>query len=81
MPRLPNAHAPVADGKCFACHAPHLGDGKALLIATGTALCRRCHDPRDAATQAAHAKAKAGTAACGTCHPHHAPRAGAPKKR
>ncbi|HSM92572.1 MAG TPA: cytochrome c3 family protein [Anaeromyxobacteraceae bacterium] len=81
MPKTPNAHAPLADGKCFDCHAPHVGEGKALLIAGGSALCRRCHDPRDPATQAAHAKAGAGTAACESCHPHHAPRAVAPKRR
>jgi predicted CXXCH cytochrome family protein len=80
MTRLPNAHAPLADGKCFACHAPHVGEGKALLLTSERALCRRCHDPRDPAARKAHEQVKAGTARCETCHPHHAPRA-APQKR
>ncbi|HSN13904.1 MAG TPA: cytochrome c3 family protein [Anaeromyxobacteraceae bacterium] len=81
MPRLANAHAPVADGRCFACHAPHVGEGKALLLASERALCRRCHDPRDPAARQAHEQAKAGTSRCETCHPHHAPRSPAQKRR
>jgi len=72
--RLANPHAPVKSGACFSCHAPHAGAGKAILRASGPALCRRCHDPRSTAESAAHAKAPRPLAECVKCHAPHAPR-------
>lgn len=81
MTKLPNAHAPVAAGKCFACHAPHVGTGKAMLQATGVALCVRCHDPRKWGPLPAHQPKGAAIGDCERCHPHHAPKAAKTKRR
>lgn len=37
------AHAPVAEGDCYACHVRHDGEWKLVLLDTVPKLCLRCH--------------------------------------
>jgi predicted CXXCH cytochrome family protein len=41
-------HGPVAIGSCTVCHDPHGQTNPALLVASGEALCFRCHTEADA---------------------------------
>lgn len=49
--RLPAAkfvHGPVAIGSCTVCHDPHGQTNPAFVVASGEALCFRCHTEADA---------------------------------
>ena len=37
-------HDPAKKGDCLACHAPHGGQTKALLVAKPVDLCTKCHE-------------------------------------
>ena len=37
-------HEPFADGRCSACHNPHMAQMETLLRASGTDLCLSCHE-------------------------------------
>jgi len=71
-------HGPVAIGSCTICHDPHGQTNPALLVASGEALCFRCHTKEDAlrhlmvpAASAAYQREKG----CVSCHdPHQADR-------
>jgi len=41
-------HGPVAIGSCTVCHDPHGQTNRAFLVASGEALCFRCHTEADA---------------------------------
>ena len=58
-------HGPVAIGSCTVCHDPHGQTNPAFLVASGEALCFRCHTEADALK---HLTMKPGAArrSCGT---------------
>lgn len=47
-PAMKFVHGPVAIGSCTVCHDPHGQANPALLVASGEALCFRCHTEADA---------------------------------
>ncbi|MDA8164540.1 MAG: cytochrome c3 family protein [Desulfobacteraceae bacterium] len=68
-------HAPVAEGKCTACHDPHGGSGRALLATSGAPqnqreVCFRCHPRERFSKPFPHGPVAMG--ACTVCHDPHA---------
>jgi len=53
----------------LSCHDPHQSAEKFLLVRKGRQLCLDCHDEKDVAGAAAHARI--GETACQTCHGPH----------
>jgi predicted CXXCH cytochrome family protein len=73
--RQGTTHAPVAQGKCDACHASHGSDYAGFLKETPAKLCGSCHTP-DQALSAKHSGYDLTTANCIDCHnPHSSTRA------
>ncbi|MEW6413175.1 MAG: cytochrome c3 family protein [Candidatus Zixiibacteriota bacterium] len=68
--RRQNAHAPVAQGECDACHAAHGSDNVGFVVAAAPDLCVTCHDVDDALTTA-HDGYDITTADCLECHNPH----------
>jgi predicted CXXCH cytochrome family protein len=64
-------HAPVAAGKCTACHDPHGSEFRYQLAEEGNRACVRCHADIAQALAQAHPHAPA-AAACSICHDAHA---------
>jgi len=64
-------HAPVAAGRCTACHDPHGSPFKFQLADAGNRACVRCHEDIAQALAQAHVHAPA-AAACSICHDAHA---------
>jgi len=65
-----SVHTVVADGKCTACHNPHMGKFSKLLSEKGAALCFSCHEDirKKVEGPGGHAAAKKG---CEGCHDPH----------
>lgn len=63
------SHAPMEDGQCTLCHAPHQSKEKFLLVKNSRELCFDCHEPEEVL------KIKAcgppDTSDCTTCHNPH----------
>ena len=64
-------HAPVAAGRCTACHDPHGSPFKFQLADEGSRACVRCHEDIGQALAQSHVHAPA-AAACSICHDAHA---------
>jgi predicted CXXCH cytochrome family protein len=64
-------HAPVAAGRCTACHDPHGSAFRFQLADEGNRACVRCHQDIAQALAQPHAHAPA-AAACSLCHDAHA---------
>ncbi len=77
-------HKVFADRDCLACHDPHGGSTRALLVTTDqSALCKKCHEPKAPGTTEASPQAatveqtfenlhyQAGGKACLDCHRAH----------
>jgi len=64
-------HAPVAAGRCTACHDPHGSEFRFQLAEEGNGACVRCHADIAQALAQSHAHAPA-AAACSICHDAHA---------
>jgi predicted CXXCH cytochrome family protein len=62
-------HAPVENGECVACHAPHESTNKFLLARVGKELCFECHDDFLAKAKVKHQPAENGE--CLGCHSPH----------
>ncbi len=72
-------HGPVAVGSCTVCHDPHGQTNPSFLVATGEALCFRCHTEADALKHLVIRPPGSGDflreKGCGFCHdPHQADR-------
>ena len=65
----PGAHAPAAQGQCFACHEPHGGTRKALLKQDGNQLCATCH--ATIGKEGDHVHPPAEEKDCLSCHDPH----------
>ncbi|MFH7319805.1 cytochrome c3 family protein [Desulfurivibrio sp. D14AmB] len=67
-----NRHGPVGSGDCIACHLPHSGEHKNLLIATADKgeVCFQCHQDRmeEFTMRYVHAPVASD---CGQCHDPH----------
>ncbi len=63
-------HVPVKEGRCAACHDPHLSSEPKLVKEKGAALCAGCHAEivKKATGKGGHAPAKKG---CVSCHDPH----------
>src|SRR5690606_16559156 len=73
-PRWEHLHAPVKDGSCLACHAPHQSPHDGLLSASERELCLSCHEPiSKSLASAAHVHEPAAKD-CGSCHAAHGSR-------
>ena len=77
-PRGPPAkfvHGPVAIGSCTVCHDPHGQTNPAFLVASGEALCFRCHTEADALKHLTIRSAGSGDflreKGCAYCHDPH----------
>jgi len=64
-------HAPVAAGRCTACHDPHGSPYRFQLADEGNRACVRCHEDIGQALSQPHVHAPA-AAACSICHDAHA---------
>ena len=64
-------HAPVAAGRCTACHDPHGSAYRFQLADVGNRACVRCHEDIGQALSQRHPHAPA-VAACSVCHDAHA---------
>ncbi len=66
-----NVHQPLRDGKCGACHNPHVAKYKGLLQQQGAQLCFACHTAaaKDFAKGVVHAPVRKGE--CLACHDAH----------
>jgi predicted CXXCH cytochrome family protein len=64
-------HAPVAAGRCTACHDPHGSDFRYQLADEGNRACVRCHADIAQALAQTHPHGPA-IAACSICHDAHA---------
>jgi predicted CXXCH cytochrome family protein len=78
-PAAKYVHGPVAIGSCTVCHDPHGQTNPAFLVASGEALCFRCHTEADALKHLAIRSAGSGDflreKGCVFCHdPHQAER-------
>ncbi len=65
-------HAPVEEGACGECHAPHGSKNAHMLIETGAELCFQCHDDEEVKPVAAsslHTPVASGD--CIECHNPH----------
>jgi predicted CXXCH cytochrome family protein len=67
----PSKHDPVRKGRCSACHSPHASSRPHLAIASGAALCDRCHDRGRPRWKKLHADAGAEGMDCVDCHEAH----------
>jgi predicted CXXCH cytochrome family protein len=68
--RGPGVHAPVAQGKCDACHAPHGSDFYGFLKHTPSSLCSDCHAV-DTTLISKHSGYDIKAANCLDCHNPH----------
>lgn len=66
----PMLHKPVAEGKCYDCHLPHVSENKALLKDAVPVLCFRCH-PKERFTGASHGHPPVAKGECLSCHDAH----------
>lgn len=78
-PAAKYVHGPVAIGSCTLCHDPHGQTNPAFLVASGEALCFRCHTEADALKHLVIRPADSGEMlrekGCVFCHdPHQAER-------
>jgi predicted CXXCH cytochrome family protein len=64
-------HAPVANGECSSCHAPHGSPDKPLLARTGDALCFGCHAQEKLDFSAGKVHAPVADGRCDVCHTAH----------
>ena len=64
-------HAPVAEGKCVACHNGHASENSALLKKPVSQLCAECHKTDTEKMQKAHSNYSLAKADCTTCHDPH----------
>ena len=64
-------HAPVAAGRCTACHDPHGSPFRFQLAEDGNRACVRCHEDIAQALAQSHVHTPA-AAACSICHDAHA---------
>ena len=73
MKRLeqPHRHAPVAAGRCTACHNPHGSDFTFQLADEGNRACVRCHADIGQSLAQPHAHSPAALS-CSLCHDAHA---------
>ncbi len=63
-------HAPVATGRCIACHSPHQSRRRYLLVGNDNAsLCGQCHGP--SAVARSHELADPSVVDCLECHNPH----------
>jgi len=69
--KLAHRHAPVAAGRCTACHDPHGSEFRFQLADEGNRACVRCHADIARALAQSHAHAPA-AASCSICHDAHA---------
>jgi len=63
------SHAPMEDGQCTLCHAPHQAKEKFLLVKDSRELCFDCHEPEEVLKIKACGQAEART--CTVCHDPH----------
>lgn len=67
-----NTHAPVTEGECLQCHAPHGSDNKFFLAVPAESqdkLCLQCHDKQITANKFTHGPV--GLGSCTYCHDPH----------
>lgn len=65
----PNAHRPVAQGKCQQCHDSHGSAHPRLLVMAQKKLCLKCHKLKWNQRKFVHGPVAAGT--CSACHSPH----------